>query len=915
MMPTSPVAILAASAYTLPLVSDKATLPLVGGKGANLARLGRAGLPVPGGFLITTQAYLAYLAANELAARIADILSEAQAAGGAFAEAAHSIREAFTHGTMPDALRDEIAAAYAGLDRPPVAVRSSATAEDLPDLSFAGQQDTYLNVVGEPGLLKAVVDCWSSLWTERAIAYRARNAVAQGDVALAVVVQRMVDSEASGVLFTANPLTGLRTETVIDATIGLGEALVSGRVEPDHYVVDVSTGQITARSLGAKTLSIRGQAGGGTAVVAEAAATNQALPDPQILNLASLGRRVADLYDAPQDIEWAWAGDTLYLLQARPITSLYPLPDGMAPDPLMVMFSFGGMQGMLDPVTPIGREMIRQIIVAAARLPGMRLTGQTQRAVLTAGERLWMNVTSLMRNRIGRRIIPGVISFLDPALRPEVAALMNDPRLKPGRQTISRRAVFQLARFLFPLAGNVLLNLSSPDRRRRKIVGCGEQVLDQARARCAGLSGDPKARLAQLAGLIPGFVEQQVPRAFKLFVSGVASGMASFNLLRTLAGSLDRSVSGGAGGSPTWQARALEITLGLPNNPTTEMDLALWQVSQQIRHDPTSRAAFQGRTAAELAAAYEAGTLPDAAQQAFAGFLARYGGRGLAEIDLGRPRWSEDPAHVMGVVEGYLQIGDLAQAPDAVFARRAAAAGVVATEMVAAIRQTRAGWLKSRLLRFAISRTRGLMSLRESPKFMAVRLFAIFRQELLGIGRALAEAGELDRPDDLCFLTFSDLAAYAGGDLADVRDLVAHRREVYRRELQRRQIPRLLLSDGRAYYEGIQAPAAGDGSIAGSPVSPGSAEGTVRVVLDPRHAGLLPGEIMVCPGTDPSWTPLFLTAAALVMEVGGMMTHGAVVAREYGIPAVVGVDRATQRLQTGQRVRVDGSTGQITVLH
>ena len=292
----------------LPLASENAALALAGGKGTNLARLAQASLPVPDGFTITTQAYHAFAAANGLTERIAVVLASGSLETPEQCEDASArIHDLFRQGSVPADLTAQILDAYAALGRPPVAVRSSATAEDLPEMSFAGQQDTYLNVVGAEALLQAVVACWSSLWTARAISYRERNGVAHADVALAVVMQQMVESEASGVLFTANPLTGLRSETVIDATVGLGEALVSGQVEPDHFVVDMSTGQIIDRTPGAKALSVRSRPGGGTMTVQEDPNTPPSLSDAQILALAALGGRVAALYDAPQDIEWAWA--------------------------------------------------------------------------------------------------------------------------------------------------------------------------------------------------------------------------------------------------------------------------------------------------------------------------------------------------------------------------------------------------------------------------------------------------------------------------------------------------------------------------------------------------------------------------------------------------------------------------------
>ncbi len=893
----------------LPLTSDRATLPLAGGKGANLARLARTGFPVPDGFIISTEAYAAFVAANDLARHILTGLEEerreADRSGEDAPEAASSrIRARFGEGSIPAPLRDRILAAYANLGRPPVAVRSSATAEDLPEMSFAGQQDTFLNVIGDEALLAAVTACWSSLWTARAISYRERNRIPHEDVSLAVVVQRMIQSEASGVLFTANPLTGLRTETVIDATIGLGEALVGGKVEPDHYVVDRRTAAISARVIGAKALSIRGAPGGGVAVINERGAPVQALPDEQILALAELGDRVADLFSSPQDIEWAWADASLYLLQARPVTSLYPVPVGMAAEPLRAMLSFGGMQGMLDPVTVLGRDLLSHIAAAIGRLFGMHLRPDSQSVFYVAGERPWINITPLLRNSIGRKLLPVVTAMIDPAGGESLKAVWDDPRLQPTRPGVSPRAVAQILRFLFPTAGHVLLNVAAPRTRRRFIVERGERVLRTAAGNISGIDGDPHERLDQLARFSTAFVAGRVPRTFRLFVSGVAAAMASYNMLRILTKDLPGVT----------RDRVLEVTRGVENNPTTEMDLALWQVSLAVRQDPASLAAFETHAPSQLAAAYENASLPAVAQQVVGAFLARYGARGLAEIDLGRPRWAEDPTHVLEVIRGYLQVSDPGRAPDAVFSRSIEGADAAVAALVSAARRGPHGWLRARQVRFAAGRTRSLMGVRESPKFFVVRLLGALRVELLSVGEQLAARGELSRPDDLFHLSFDELAALADGAGRDWQGIIALRRHAYDRELMRRQVPRLLLSDGRAFYTGLNSASAADGDLAGDPVSPGSVAGRVRVVFDPRQAGLQPGEILVCRGTDPSWTPLFLSAGGLIMEVGGLMTHGAVVAREYGIPAVVGVDRATERLQTGQLVSLDGSTGRIAMV-
>jgi phosphohistidine swiveling domain-containing protein len=900
------------TSFTLPFSAPGLDLESAGGKGANLARLAKAGYPVPDGFVVTTAAYRAFVADNGLEDSIGQTLTAHRLHSLDELESASAeIRERFAAGAIPSEVAEEVLRAYRSLGSPPAAVRSSATVEDLPGLSFAGQQETFLNVVNEAALLKAVVTCWSSLWTGRAIGYRIRQGIPHQGLALAVVVQQMVQSEVSGVMFTANPLTGLRSQVVIDASFGLGEALVSGQVEPDHYVVDTIGGSIVEKTLGSKSFAIRSRREGGTTAGLENAGHLQALPDEQILALAKLGHQVAAEVHFPQDIEWAWANRSLYLLQARPVTSLFPVPENMAADPLQVLFSFGAVQGMLDPVTPLGRDFICLVFATGSGLMGYRRTAETQTVLHEAGERLWGKITPLLRNSVGRSVTHGALSLMEPTILQALEVIWDDPRLQPGKKGISFSALRHLGHFIPKLAVNVLLNLLSPDRRRSLILANGEKILTVLSQSSSAVSGDRRARLLKRIDLLPEIASQYLPRALLLYVSGVASGMVPFNLLNNLASGLPKNQTDG--NRPGWNDLALEITRGLPYNPTTEMDLALWDTAQAIRQDPPSLQAFQERPAGGLAQDYLGGRLPPAAQGAIGLFMDKYGGRGLAEIDLGRPRWREEPTHIMQVLGSYMQIEDVSQSPNAVFRRGALRAGEAVEELAAGLRKTRYGWFKARLARWAARRTRALLGMREAPKFFAVRLMGLIRQALLESGAEFVQAGELDQADDLLYLTLSEIRSFAQGDAVDWLARIASRRTTYARELLRRQVPRLLLSDGRAFYEGMTS-VSGAGSLTGAPVSPGVVEGPVRVILDPRGAQLLPGEIMVCPGTDPSWTPLFLAAGGLVMEVGGMMTHGAVVAREYGIPAVVGVHEATTRLTTGQRIRLDGSSGKIDVL-
>ena len=888
--------------FLLSLDSTDAILANAGGKGVNLAKLARAGFPVPAGFIVVTAAYREFVATNGLAEWLGAAAGTAPLDDPAALEAlSQAIRARFAAGVMPAGLADAVTTAYAAMGRPPVAVRSSATAEDLPDMSFAGQQDTFLNVVGEEALLTAVGGCWSSLWTARAIAYRARNGIRHDDVALAMVVQAMVQSEAAGVLFTANPLTGKRSETVIDATLGLGEALVGGHVEPDNYVVDTGASQITRKTLGAKAIAIRGQAGGGTLTTQEIAADRQALPDAAILALAQLGAQVeARLFAGqPQDIEWAWAGGKLHLLQSRAITSLFPLPDeGRVPrTPRQVLFSLNHVQGMLDPFTPLGQDAIMLVLLAFFRAFGYRYTLDSQRELVVVGERVYINYTPALRHPTFRRLVIGALGFVEPSAQQIMLGLLDDPQLEPTQAALGFRGTLRLAPRLRPFLRVVASALHRPDEHRDAVWQMTESTLDALEQQFQA-ARSLSERLALWQRGLDFITLTAFPKLFPVVVAGMGS---FFQLRRLVASELGSD------------RLALEAARGLPHNVTTEMDLALWGVAQRIRSeaDPVTRASFAAAAPPGLAADYLAGALPPVVQTALADFMARYGFRGLAEIDLGRPRWRENPAHIMQIVQNYAQITDPDQAPDVVFSRGAEAAQAAIAQIAGALHHP----IKRRLARFFAGRMRALAGLREFPKFMLIRLMGSIRESLRQNGRELVEAGILAQADDIFFLHYPQLQALARGEQGDWQGWVDRNRRAYDRELLRKQAPRILLSDGTAFYAGMASGSGEEtGTLTGSPVSPGVVEGVVHVVFDPRTAQLAPGEILVCPGTDPAWTPLFFSAGGLVMEVGGLMTHGSVVAREYGIPAVVGVHEATTRLKTGQRVRVDGSAGRVVVL-
>lgn len=899
--------------FTLPLDAPGATLDSVGGKGLNLVRLTRSGFRVPPGFVVSTEAYAAHVAANDLAPVIRGTLQGLDPADpGALAEASTTIRRAFGAGPIPDEVRGAILAAAAGRETTPLAVRSSATAEDLPDLSFAGQQDTYLNIIGIDAVLRAVVDCWSSLWTARAIGYRLRNAIDDQRLALAVVVQELVAAQVSGVLFTADPLTGIRSRTVIDAVPGLGESLVSGQVEPDHWEV-AGDGTILTRTLGAKATATRPDPAGGTTIAPVATPEVYVLTDAQVGALTALGRQVQAEYGSPQDIEWALADGELHVLQTRAITSLFPLAPG---GDEALWFSLGAFQGMLRPITPLGREaLIRLASGAAVVFSGRPADPERQRFIAVVGERLWVRIDGLLRHPVGARMVPTMLSIGEPGTGAILQRLRHAPdptapRLSP--RTVGPRSFRPVLRFGGRVLAGLPLSLLAPTVRRRRfdrqieaLVAAAAHAQDEA-----GGETDPYVRLARRVEAAESSLSVGLARAFGLFAPVMGPAAMLLAMLRRIS----RSVG------PEGDALAMTTMRSLPGNPTTAMDLALWQVAETIRHDRQAAALFEETDPADLADLFSAGELGGPVRAAITDFLATYGMRGVAEIDLGAPRWHDEPAQVFATLRSYLRM-DPAVSPVAAYAAGIDASREAVAYLVALL-EARGRSVPSALVWFVASRLRIVLGAREVPKFALVRILGHLRTGLLASGADLVGQGWLERPDDVMFLSFRELRDLAVSGPAqsgpaqappadELRARITERRAAIELEDRRSQVPRLIGGDGHAWYEGLGG---GTGGLVGSPVSPGLAEGRVRVVLDPATARLEPGEILVCPGTDPAWTPLFLAAAGLVTEVGGMMTHGSVIAREYGIPAVVGVHEATTRLVTGQLVRLDGSTGVIEVL-
>jgi rifampicin phosphotransferase len=798
---------------------DEGTINLVGGKALGLGRMIRSGVRIPDGFCVTTQAY-------ELS-------------------------------KIP---RDAVLEAYNRLGRGQVAVRSSATAEDLAEASFAGQLDTLLNVEGDEELLAAIEKCWASLDSERAVAYSNAHSIERDVVGVAVVVQRMVEPRAAGVMFTANPITGTRSEIVIDAVPGLGTGVVDGSMPADHFL-------------------LRGN---------ELPTAHGCLADGDLVELRQVGQRLEQVFGKPQDVEWAFdASGILWLLQSRPITSLLPIPSMADPSDLRVYLEVGHMQGMHGPITPMGMSALRS--TSDQWFESFGAPARAGEVVVDIAGRMFLDITGFVRSRRLRARLPEGLKVYGPGLTNAMHRIIDDPRLAPrsGRSvhlaTVARVAIKLAPRMII----GILQALTRPASARRRAF----KVRDQAQQM-------PLPDSASAADRIAFGVHLQDPVMAEPLMSTLPPLWASMLARQLAAGLLKGAVGPGE----------IDATQrGMPYNVTTEMDLKLWSIASKAQQYRNLLLETPPRV---LAKRYRQGELPEFGLTAF---LAEYGHRGAAEIDIGVPRWAEDPTALFAALAGYLRVSDPETAPDVRFARAAAEAEQSVNLLIG--RAVRSRPIRAIGAGFLLRRSRALAGLRELPKFVWLYPLAEMRRQLLLAGMELAEHGTISEADDIMFLTLSEAAEAAAG--MDHRARAATRRAQYEREKRRGRVPGLLLSDGTMPEALPDEETRGLGSdndrLIGVPAAAGTATGTVRVVYDPATARIEPGDILVAPTTDPGWTPLFLTAGGLITETGSTMAHGPTVAREYGIPAIICVPEATTRLVTGQTVSIDGASGVVQI--
>jgi rifampicin phosphotransferase len=579
------------------------------------------------------------------------------------------------------------------------------------------------------------------------------------------------------------------------------------------------------------------------------------------------------------------------LTQARPITTLYPIPRIHQPG-LRVMMCLSLAQGLTRPITPMGIAAIRLIgtsVATAIKMPPAQpLAGPP--AMHAPGQRLFVDMTPVLRHRLGRRAVIAIFGVMEArasAVLKTLAQRREFSIIESRDHAVLRHIAGALVRNRVPV--RVALGLANPEWAYRGIAATERRL---RRTLTLPANATASQRLD--------FVEQRLGELFLLMPRTVAYAVGGF-LMLAVSRRLLRDVS--------QPGELQEVLRGLPHNITTEMDLQLWELTEEIRNDEASRGAFTDLAVPDLLQRYRERSLPPVAQRGLQGFLRRFGHRAVAEIDIGMPRWSDDPSHLLGVISNYLRLDEADLDPVAQFKASQTKAESMITSLTSRVAER--SRLRARLAGWTLRRVRQLAGLREAPKFLLIVALGVMRQHLKAVGSELAGTKMIDQTDDVFYLDLGDARRGLAGE--DLRTLVAERREAYQQELKRRHIPRLLLSDGTEPEAVAVEAARADGALTGSPASTGTVTGRARVVLDPVGAHLEPGEILVAPSTDPGWTPLFLTAGGLVMEMGGSNSHGAVVAREYGIPAVVGVPEATHKIETGQLITVDGAAGLVSL--
>lgn len=856
-------------------------LLLVGGKGLNLGELSKIpGIHVPDGFCVTTLSYQKAVEHNPIYDALLDRLALIQAEDrDQIGEISHKVRQSIMTSEIPTDVAKAVTDYVSQFgEEQAYAVRSSATAEDLPHASFAGQQDTYLNIIGTEDILQHIRKCWASLFTDRAVIYRIQNGFDHRHVYLSVIIQRMVFPEASGILFTADPMTSNRKMVSIDAGYGLGEALVSGLVSADGY--KVREGEIVEKRISDKKLAIYARQGGGTETrqLGPEQQKTQTLTDQQIVQLARIGKQIEAYFGCPQDIEWCLADQTFYVVQSRPITTLYPIPE-VNDQENHVYISVGHQQMMTDPMKPLGLSFYLLTTPAPMR---------------TAGGRLFVDATPMLASAAGRDTLLNGLGQYDPLVKDALMTIVERRDFIPTLPQEANEQGSGKGRPKVPHAGHEAQLANDPD-----IVS---HLIKKNQASIEQLKHDIQSK----SGLdAMDFILEDIQQLKKLLFDPQSSAviMTAMN-------------------ASTWINEKMNEWLGEKNaadtlsqsvtgNITSEMGLALLDVADVIRPYPEVIDYLEQVKEDHFLdglAHVEGGR---EARHAIQAYLDQYGMRCAGEIDITRTRWSEKPITLVPLILNNIKNFE-PHAGKRKFELGRQEALNKEQELLERLKELPDGEQKAEETKRKIDLIRNLSGYREYPKYGMIHRYFIYKQTLLKVAEQLVQAEVIREKEDIFYLTFQELHAVVRTNTLDER-IISQRKAEYK-TYEKLKPPRVITSDGEIIageYKRENLPA---GAIVGLPVSSGVIEGRARVVFNMEDAHLEPGDILVTPFTDPSWTPCFVSIAGLVTEVGGLMTHGAVIAREYGLPAIVGVEKATERIKDGQRIRLHGTEGYIEVL-
>ncbi|MFF2096942.1 rifamycin-inactivating phosphotransferase [Streptomyces sp. NPDC058202] len=852
---------------------DETQVAVVGGKGAHLGELSRIeGIRVPAGFCVTTEAFRRIVAeTSSLDGQLDQLSRSAPDDREGIRALSARIRRTVEEVAVPEELAAAISRALGRHgEQAAYAVRSSATAEDLPTASFAGQQDTYLNVMGVTAVLQHVSRCWASLFTERAVAYRQRNGIDHRTVYMAVVVQRMVFPHAAGVLFTADPVTGNRKVASVDAGFGLGEALVSGLVNPD--VFKVRDGEIVSKVIAAKQRAVHALPTGGTREVAIDAPRQEqpALTDAQAVRLAEVGRRIEAHFGRPQDIEWCLVDDGFQIVQSRPITTLFPVPESDDQEN-HVYVSVGHQQMMTDAMKPLGLSMWQLTAMAPMH---------------AAGGRLFVDVARRLASPASRSGLLDLMGKGDPLVRDALETVLAQDGFVPSLPDVGPGGL--------PGRG-----AADPIETDPAVV---TELIERSRTSIAALEHDIRSKTgpALFDFLLEAFEEHKRVLSDPLSIQAIMAGMEATWWLNDQL----REWLGEKNAADT-------LTLSAPDNITSEMGLALLDVADVIRPHPEMVAFLEGVQDEGFLDELAKLTGGAEARETIEAYLDRYGMRCVGEIDITRPRWRERPSTLVPVILDNVRLFEPGAA-ERRFEQGRRKAREKEQDVLARLRALPDGDRKADETKRMIDRVRTFIGYREYPKYGIIARYFVYKTALMEEAERLVQAGVLPEPEDSFYLTFQEFHDAARSQQVDHR-LVERRKDAFR-SYERLTPPRVLTSDGEAVTGAYRRDDVPPGALTGLPVSAGTVEGRARVILDMAEADLEAGDILVTTFTDPSWSPLFVGIAGLVTEVGGQMTHGAVIAREYGLPAVVGVDRATRLIEDGRRIRVHGTDGYVEIL-